>query len=57
VEYENLSFEYVNAHWLLNELPVASDRGPGGRLTQKKPISEVGVKYDVIHRMFNKQKF
>jgi len=35
VELENVSFQHVNDHWLLNELPVASIMDPWG-LTQPK---------------------
>ena len=33
VELKKSSFQYVNAHLLLKELPVVSVRGPGRHLT------------------------
>jgi len=40
VELENFSFHYVNTHWLMTEMPLASFREPGGQLIPKKLKSE-----------------
>jgi len=34
-EFDNFFFQYLNAHWLVYQLPVASIRGPEGKLTQR----------------------
>jgi len=36
VELETFNFQYLNSHWQLNELPVASVRELGGQLTLRK---------------------
>ena len=49
VELENVSFQHVNDHWLLNELPVASIMDPWGLTQPKKWKSENTVTIKCIY--------
>jgi len=50
VEFQKFSFQYVNVHWLLNELSMAVVRGPGGQLTPR--YEKVKISFSFCGRLF-----